>query len=406
MPKFAYSAYDESGKTVSGSIEAETTDAANNLLALRGLIPSKVKKEKLVAVKGEQMNLTDMFTRVNTRDMILMTKQLRTMLKVGVPMIKLLQILEDQTENAKLRRVLGSVAKNITEGSSINDSFRKHPSVFSPLYCAAIQAGEASGALPEVLDRLVYIMEHEHKVSSDIRAALQYPMIVLSFLTFAFFFLLIFVIPKFINVFKSAKIALPMPTQVCILLYEIWRGYWFLIIGGAIGIFIFLRFYLKTENGQYIRDVILLNIPIMGDLFIKSSMSRFASIFSILQYSGVQVLESLKIISGAIGNKAISNEFDKIRDQIEKGSNISTPLKSAKYFTPMVVNMVAVGEKTEKLDEMLADVAQHYDSEVEYAMKNLSEYIGPALTICMAVMVGFFALAIFMPMWDMTKVGR
>ncbi len=406
MPKFAYQAFNDKGKPVSGAIEADSEDMANNLIAARGFIPFKLRKEKQVAVKGGEMSLSDFFTRISPRDMILTTKQLRTMLKAGVPMIKLLQILEEQTENTKLRQVIGSVAKHITEGLTIHDAFAKHPSVFSPLYCAAIQAGEASGALPEVLDRLVYIMEHEHKVSSDVRAALQYPMIVLSFLTFAFFFLLIFVIPKFIRVFKGAKIALPMPTQVCIMLYEIWQGYWFILITGAIGIFIFLKFYFKTENGKYMRDVILLNIPIMGDLFIKSSMSRFASIFSILQYSGVQVLESLKIISGAIGNKAISNEFDKIRDQIEKGSNISTPLKSAKYFTPMVVNMVAVGEKTEKLDEMLADVAQHYDSEVEYAMKNLSEYIGPALTICMAVMVGFFALAIFMPMWDIAKVGR
>lgn len=406
MPKFAYQAFNDKGKPVTGAIEADSEDMANNLIAARGFIPFKLKKEKQVAIKGREMSLGDFFTRVSSRDIILMTKQLRTMLKAGVPMIKLLQILEEQTENTRLRQVIGSVAKYITEGSTIHDAFSKHPSVFSPLYCAAIQAGEASGALPEVLDRLVYIMEHENKVRSDIRSALQYPMIVLSFLTFAFFFLLIFVIPKFVHVFKSTKIALPLPTQICILLYQLWQSYWFLLIAGAVGVFVVLTLYFKTGQGKFVRDTFILKIPVFGNLMIKSSMSRFASIFSILQYSGVQVLESLKIISGAIGNRAISNEFDKIRDQIEKGSNISTPLKSAKYFTPMVVNMVAVGEKTEKLDEMLADVAQHYDEEVEYAMKSLSEYIGPALTICMAVMVGFFALAIFMPMWDIAKIGR
>jgi type IV pilus assembly protein PilC len=406
MSKFSYQAFNDSGKIVSGTIDADSENMANNLILARGLIPSKVKKEKAAAIKSKELSFTELLTPIKTRDMILLTKQIRTMLKVGVPMIKMLQILEDQTEHPRLRTVINAIAKHITEGSKIHEAFAKHPSVFPPLYCAALQAGESSGALPEVLERLIYIMEHEHKVRSDIRAALQYPIFVLTFLIIAFFFLLIFVVPKFVQVFKSAKITLPMPTQICLLMYEFWQHYWYLIIGSVVWFGIIIGLYLKTEQGKYIRDMLLLKLPIVGDLLIKSAMSRFASIFSILQYSGVQILESLKIISNAIGNKAVSLEFDRIRDQIEKGSSISAPLKAAKYFTPMVVNMVAIGEKTEKLDEMLSDVAQHYDAEVEYAMKTMSEYMGPMLTICMAGMVGFFALAILMPMWDITKIAR
>jgi len=406
MSKFSYQAFNDSGKLVSGTVDADSDAMANNLILARGLIPSKVKKEKAAAVKDRELSLTEMLTPIKTRDKILMTKQIRTMLKVGVPMIKMLQILEDQTEHVRLRSVISSISKHITEGSKIHEAFAKHPTVFPPLYCAALQAGEASGSLSEVLDRLIYIMEHEHKIRGDIRAALQYPIFVMAFLTVAFFFLLIFVIPKFVHVFKSAKIKLPMPTQMCILLYEFWHSYWYLAIAGAAGTFAVVGIYLKTENGKYVRDTILLKLPLVGELLIKTAMSRFASIFSILQYSGVQILESFRIIANAIGNKAVSREFDRIREQIEKGSSISGPLKAAKYFTPMVVNMIAIGEKTEKLDEMLSDVAQHYDAEVEYAMKTLSEYIGPVLTICMAAIVGFFALAIMMPMWDLAQIPK
>jgi type II secretory pathway component PulF len=406
MPKFSYKAMDQAGVTVSGSIEAESTEMAMNLLASRGYIPSKVSPEVAASSASSGFRLQDLLARVNPTDLILFTKQCRTLLKAGVPILTLLQVLENQTQNPKLRNVAATMAQDIREGATLYGAFRKHPKVFSELYCSMVRAGETSGALPEVLDRLSYIIEHEHKIRSDISSALQYPITVLIALGVAFFVLLTFVIPKFIDIFKTAGLVIPLPTQICIWLNQLLIGYWYLVLGSAAALIIGLNRYFKTDHGRYVRDSLMLKVPILGPLFIKSAMSRFASIFAILQASGIPVLESLKILSGTIGNAAISTEFDRIRDLVEEGRGISAPLRSAKYFTPMVINMIAIGEESGNLDEMLREISIHYDDEVGYAVKRMSEALGPVLVVGLAGVVGFFALAIFLPMWDLTKLSQ
>jgi type IV pilus assembly protein PilC len=188
------------------------------------------------------------------------------------------------------------------------------------------------------------------------------------------------------------------------ILYTFLSNYWFVNVGAAAVGVIGLIYYLRTEDGKYVRDALFLRLPIFGPLFVKSAMSRFASIFSILQSSGVTILDSLTILSGTTDNVAIAKEFHRIRDQVEEGSGISGSLKSARYFTPMVVNMVAIGEQSAQLGEMLSEVATHYDDEVDYAMKRLADALAPVLTVGLAAVVGFFALAIFLPMWDLTKM--
>jgi len=269
-----------------------------------------------------------------------------------------------------------------------------------------VQAGESSGALSNVFERLIYIIEHEHKIKSDIKSALQYPVVVVVALVIAFFVLLTFVIPKFVGIFKSAGIELPLPTQICMLMYDFLVHRWYLCVGGIVAGILALRYYFRTEQGKYVRDSFILKIPIFGPVFLKAAMSRFASIFAILQSSGVPILDAMTILSGTIGNTAISREFDRIRERLEAGRGISGPLNSAKYFTPMVINMVAIGEESGNLDDMLRDVSTHYDDEVEYAVNRLSGAIGPILIVSLAAVVGFFALSIFLPMWDLTKMVR
>jgi type IV pilus assembly protein PilC len=235
---------------------------------------------------------------------------------------------------------------------------------------------------------------------------MQYPIIVVVFLGIAFFILLTFVIPKFITIFESAKIDLPLPTVICNIMYHFLIDYWQLMLGVALAVFFAFRFYFRTENGRLAGDAFVLRIPLIGPLFLKSAMSRFASIFSILQSSGVGVLDAMKILSGTIGNYAISRQFDRLRSRLEQGLGISGPLRSGKYFTPMVINMVAIGEESGNLDEMLSEVSRHYDEEVGYATERLSELIGPILVVGLAAVVGFFALAIFLPMWDLTKMVK
>jgi type IV pilus assembly protein PilC len=406
MPKFSYQAITETGATTTGEIEAESADKANSLLASQGYIPTRLKEERATGAGVQLGSILDFLSPVKAPELILFTKQFNTLIRAGVPMLSLLKVLEEQTEHPQLRKILGIIHQDIKEGSSLHDAFRRQPKVFSPLFCNMLKAGETSGALNDVLDRLTYIIEHEHQVKSDIKSALMYPIVVVCFLFIAFIVLLTGVIPRFVSIFKSAGLKLPLPTQICMLLYDFLVGHWYIALGIAVAVFVGLYSYIKSEAGKVVFYKVVMKIPIVGPLFIKSAISRFASIFSILQASGVDILQTMDILSETIGNAAISNELDGIRNRLAEGHGIAGPLSSAKYFTPMLINMVAIGEESGNLEELLQDVARHYDTEVEYAMKKLSEAIGPILTIGLAAVVGFFALAIFLPMWDLTLMAK
>ena len=404
MPGFSYRAINQKGASVTGVIEAESMEAVQNLLNEQGFIPSDVTEQKSAISGGFLHSLKTKLATVKMDELILFTKQIRTMLIAGLSILKVLEVLENQTQNLKLKSVIASMSLEIKEGFALHEVFGRHPNIFPPLYVSMIKAGESSGTLTNVLERLIYILDHEYKVKSNIKAALQYPAIVVVALTGAFLVLLTFVIPKFVGIFNKVGLELPLPTRVCLYLYRFLHDYWYLLLGGIVFLIVGLSYWFKTESGRYVRDRFILGLPLIGNLFVKAAMSRFASIFSILQASGVTVLNAFEILSGVIGNAAISREFSRLKDKIEEGRGISAPLRSAKYFTPMIVDMVAVGEESGQLEEMLHVVSVHYDDEVEYAVKGLSDAIGPILIVALAAVVGFFALAIFLPMWDVTKM--
>ena len=407
MANFSYQAINESGMNVKGSIEAESVEMAENLLLSRGYIPSRVAAASGAAPGGSFLaKIKESLTKVKIGDLILFTKQFRSMMQAGVPIIRLLQVLENQTENKVIKGAVGQLGQDIRSGATLYEAMKKHPTLFSPLYLSMINAGEISGTVPDILGRLIDIIDHEAKIKSDIKSALQYPMIVLIALGVAFFVLLTFVIPKFSAIFAKQGMALPWPTKLSMLMYQGLVNYWYILIAGAVGLILVLRTYFKTANGRYALDAFYLKLPLFGALFQKAAMSRFASIFAILQASGVPVMQAMEVLSGTIGNTAISHEFDRVRDKIKEGQGISGPLGSAKYFTPMVVDMVAIGEESGNIEDMLRQIAIHYDDEVSYAVKRLSDNIGPVLIVGLAAVVGFFALAIYMPMWDMTKMAK
>jgi type II secretory pathway component PulF len=405
MPNYSYQAINEIGNNVTGTLEAESMDVANSIILARGLIPSKLSPVKTTNGDDWWSRIKSLTDTVKVMDLIIFTKQFRSMLGAGVPILRLLQILELQTESKGLKEAITKIIQDIRQGSSISEAFEKYPKIFSPLYCSMLKAGEISGNVPGVLDRLIYIIEHEAKIKSDIKSALRYPMIILVALAIAFVILLTFVVPSFASMFSKSGLVLPMPTKVAMLLSGYLKNYWYVILTFMAIIIFGLSAYFKTDNGRFMRDAFLLELPILGPLFKKAALSRFASIFAILQTSGVPVMQALTILSETIGNAAISRAFDYVRDRIEEGAGISTPLKAAKYFTPMVVDMIAIGEETGNIDEMLREITKHYDDEVEYAVKGLSEAIGPILIVGLAAIVGFFALAIFMPMWDLTQMA-
>ena len=404
MPTFSYKAVNESGARVSGTIDAESRQNAIGTLVARGLIPSKISTRTSVS-EGLGLNrLMDHVRPISAPDLILFTKQFRTLIRAGVPMLKLLQVLETQTENPRLQKIISQLSQNISEGASLYDGFRRHPRVFSSLFCSMVRAGEASGALADILDRLIYIMEHEHQIKSEIRTALQYPIFVCIFLISAFFFLLTFVVPKFSAYYVKAGVELPLPTRICIFMYQLLTSYWPILLVLSISGIIALVYYLRTDQGQFFKDTLLMKIPLVGPLFQKAAMSRFSSIFAILQSSGVTILESMRILSGTIDNKAVGRDFDQINERLEEGRGIAGPLRNSRYFTPLVINMIAVGEESGHLEEVLNEIAQHYDAEVTYATRKLSESIVPILTVLLAVVVGFFALAIYLPIVDLIKL--
>lgn len=402
MPTFGYKALNESGNKVTGEVEAATVEEATNILVARGLIPEKIGDR----TAGMKSGMAFFSGRVKVADLILFTKQFRSMLSAGVAILRLLQVLETQTQSRVLKDTIGKIVVDIRGGATLSEALQKFPRIFSPLYCAMIRAGELSGNLPSVLDRLIYIIEHETKVKNDIKSALRYPLVVVIALSIAFIVLLTFVIPVFANMFKKTGLELPLPTQIAIMLYNFLSNYWYVISGVVVAVIFALAAYFRTAQGKFVRDSFLLRLPVLGPLFQKAALSRFASIFAILQTSGVPVLQSISILSETIGNEAIARAFEHLRERIEEGAGISAPLKTSRYFTPMVVDMIAIGEESGNLDEMLREITKHYDDEVEYAVKGLSDAIGPVLIVGLAAVVGFFALAIFMPMWDLTKMVR
>lgn len=406
MSFFTYQSIDETGAVFKGVIEADSVAMAESIIFNKGYIPTQI------TAQGAQSNLSlwewleGSFGKVEARYLIIFTKQFRSMLHAGVPVLRLLQVLESQTENKVLKKTIARMAVDIKEGATLHEAMERHPAVFSTLYRSMVRAGEMSGALPEVLSRLVYIIEHETKIRSDIKSALQYPKMVVMALTGAFFFLLTFVIPKFMAIFAKAGLALPLPTKIAMNMYLFLSGYWYILLAAVVGVIWGLRAYIKTEAGLFAKDAFLLQLPLFGPLFQKAAMSRFASIFAILHASGVPVMTSMSIMAEVIGNAAIAREFERVRKQMEGGQGIAAPLGSAKYFTPMVVDMVAIGEESGNIEDMLREIAFHYDDEVGYAVRGLSDAIGPVLIVCLAAVVGFFALAIFMPMWDLAKLAK
>ena len=404
MAVYSYQASDHTGKMRTGTIAAETLEEALGRITDSNLVPVDLKRIG-DGSQGWFSRLQTHYLPVSPQDLIVFTKQLVTMVRVGIPMTQVFTILKEQTVQPRLRRLAGIIRDDVEEGASLSAAMGKHPKVFSRLYCSMVEAGETAGTLPEVLDRLLYLIEHEAKVKAEIKTALRYPQMVIAALVVAFLIMVGFVIPRFVGFFNQQGLELPLPTRICLIMSEFLSNYglWIAFAACAGGLLLH-QFLNRTDSGRLVRDRGLLAMPLIGPVLVKAAMTRFASIFAILQASGVLVLDALRILAETVGNSAISAEFDKVRALLEEGHGIAEPLRSARYFSPMLINMVKIGEESGRLDEMLRNVADHYDVEISYAIKRMTDAIGPILIISLTFIVGFFALAIYLPMWDMTKM--
>jgi type II secretory pathway component PulF len=300
---------------------------------------------------------------------------------------------------------MGQAARDIEGGGTLSESLAKHPKVFPTLYTNMIRAGEASGQLEKIFTRLGELVEHESETREKIKSALRYPKMVLGALVVAFIIIMTFVVPRFTVVFAKFKIALPLPTKIMIAINAIIQGYWVFLVGIVVLSIIFTRWFITTSLGRYYWHYLQIKLYVVGSILQKAALSRFAHILGTLIQSGLPIIENLHITSMAVGNDVISGAVRKIRDGVQAGKGLAESMKDITLFTPLVVQMIAIGETTGELDTMLLKVSRYYDMEVDYGTKKLSSYIEPLLTLALGMMVLFFALAVFMPMWDLTKIA-
>jgi type IV pilus assembly protein PilC len=398
MPIFRYNAMDTGGRTTTGTLEAENMDAVRNKLSeLRYHVLS-------IAETRPRRNAMEWFNniqRVKLRELVLFSRQFATMIDAGLSVVKCLDILQQQCRDPKLKDVIGQTKHDVASGASLTDAIGKHPRVFSSLYVNMIRSAEAGGILDKVLDRLATFLEKEQEVRNKIKSAMMYPAVVFIFAMLMLLALLFFVLPKFKTIFESMNLKLPFATRALLGFSGFATHFWFVFLVIAVGGAVAYKLYARTERGHYQIDLLKLKIPVMGDLFMKTGISRFARTFGTLISSGVPVLRALEIVSETAGNVVISQTITQTRASVKEGEKISTPLMGSKIFPVMVVQMIGVGEETGRLDQMLVKVSDFYDQEVDATLKGLTSLIEPVMIVGLGVIVGFIAVSVISPIYQL-----
>jgi type IV pilus assembly protein PilC len=400
MATFNYSARTLAGDLQNGTIELPSRDEVVGYLRKQRLIPVKVEEAK---AKGVSLKFG---TGVQTRDIVIFTRQFATMINSGLPLVQSLDILAKQSENKDLQKVIEAVLYDVESGNTLADAMKKHDKVFPDLYTNMVAAGEAGGILDTILLRLATFLEKADALKRKIKGAMIYPGVIFSVAGGAVSVLLIFVIPTFQKMFADAGVPLPMPTRIVIALSMLLQGYWWAFII-AIGATLFsLKSYYKTSNGELMLDRISLNLPILGSMLRKTAVARFTRTLGTLVASGVSILDGLEITARTSGNRVIHDAIMLSRTSIAGGETISEPLKRSGVFPPMVVQMINVGEQTGGLDEMLTKIADFYDEEVDAAVEALLAAMEPIMIVVLGVVVGGMIVAMYLPIFDMINTVK
>lgn len=401
MPQFTYRARSYEGELITGHTEASDRGSLEKNLEGQGFIPISVSE---IRWTYDMERFNALFETVRPEDLIIFTRQLGTMYRAGIPFIRSVRAVANQTESKALKKVIESIRANVEGGATFANALARHPKVFDELYVSMVEAGEAGGVLDEILERLSTLLEKDAEIKSKIKSATLYPKIVVGALIAAVAILVTFVIPKFAALYGNFKVALPLPTRILVFISLVFSKYWYIIAVIAIVAVFSFRFFIKTGRGRAWWDRIRLKFPIFGPLSLKASMSRFSMILGTLVKSGIPILLALEISGRTVGNVIISAEVERIRNEIRGGRPLAAPMEESGLFPPMMTQMVSVGEETGKLDEMLLRVADHLSTEVDYTIRNMSTLLEPMLLSVIFGMVLFLALALFLPMWDMVKL--
>jgi len=399
MKKFTYEARDQvSNKITKSTLQADSETAAARLLIDQGFTPLDIKE------KSENDNIIARLSgRITTKDKVVFTRQLATLLGAGLPLSQSLSTTLEQTPNKRLQSVVQEVLVSVEGGKSLSESFGKHPEVFNAIFIALVTAGELSGTLDKSLERIANQQEKDAAITSKIKGALTYPIIVLFVIFGVLAFMLLTVVPQVEKLYHDLKQTLPFITQVMVTMADIVVQFWWLIIiVVGIGVYFFIQ-YLKTKEGIKMKDTFKLNVPLFGKMFRKLYMARFARTGQTLLVTGVSMLDMLNLTASAVNNTIVGNSILKAAEKVKGGKSLSVALKSEDYILSLVPQMIKIGEQSGRIDEMMGKAAQVYEDELDEQIKNISTAIEPILMVLLAIVAGSMVAAILLPIYSLVN---
>ena len=401
MPVFTYEALDSQGQEVRGEIEAVSSDEAIVKIRNKSYFPTNVKEKAVKRQRtagGGRKKKSFAFGKVKAKQLCTFTRQLSTLQDAGLPIVRSLKILEEQQKPGVLKNQLAEVAEDVEGGSTLSEALGKHPKTFDKLYVNMVRAGEAGGVLDSILERLAGFMEKSQRLKKQVISALIYPAAVITVAGLILAGIMVYIIPKFKEMFSDMRIELPALTQMLITISDWLKNYYYLIPLIPFGLFVSMKVVGANKTGRYIIDKIKLKIPLFGQIISKSTISRFCRTLGTLIASGVPILEALSIVKEASGNAVFENAIGRVHDSIREGENIVGPMAACKIVDAMVLNMIDVGEETGELDKMLLKIADTYDEDVDALVGGLMSLIEPLLIVFLGGAVGFIVVALFMPL--------
>ncbi|PJJ18307.1 MSHA biogenesis protein MshG [Janthinobacterium sp. 67] len=407
MPFFAYKARNASGELLTGVMEGADSGAVADQLFSTGATPVEILVTKKAATTGADIGWWQKLTekKVSSMDVQLFSRQLYTLLKAGVPIMRGLAGLQESAISPAFGRIIKDVRESLDAGRELSAAMARHPAIFTPFYLSMVRVGEMTGRLDEVFLRLFDHLEFDRDMRARVKSATRYPSFVIVAMLIAMVVVNMFVIPQFEKVFASFHAELPLMTRILIGTSAFMVAYWPLLLALTIGAIAGFRAWLRTVRGRYAWDRYKLRFPIAGKIILKGTMARFARSFALSSTSGVPIVQALTVVSQTVDNAYLCARVEQMRDGVERGDSILRTSVTAGVFTPVVLQMIAVGEESGSLDDLMNEIAQMYEREVDYELKTLSAQIEPILIAFLGVMVLVLALGIFLPVWDLGKVA-
>jgi general secretion pathway protein F len=405
MPVFEYKALNLEGRSVRGVLDADSAKAVREKLRSQDVFVTEIDEVDQERVSGTRgVRLPRILRARKASEIALLTRQLATLLGAGLTISDSLSALIDQIKDRRLEAGFRDIREKIVQGASFGEALEQHPLYFTDLYVNMVKAGEASGNLDDILSQLADFLQKQNRLQSKIVASLTYPAVLIGVGVLVIFVLMKFAVPKILMVLETGKRTLPLPTKILISSSSFFEKYWLVLLIGIAILYILYRLFIRTDRGKLWRDTVLLRLPVVGEMFRKQAVARFAMTFAILLRSGISVLEGLEIVSKVVNNRLLSQTLEALRKRIMEGTDIATPLKRSGVFPPAVGYMIAIGEESGQLEDILDKITEAYEDEVEISTQKMMSLLEPAIILALGGIVAFIAGSIIWPILEMSKI--